>query len=98
MLKALTKQEIIDQLQDSEKWIIKTQKLQRVWIFDNFQEAMSFILRVAFLAEQHNHHPVIKNVYNRVELQLNTHDADNQVTELDIALANSINQIGLGSE
>jgi pterin-4a-carbinolamine dehydratase len=41
---------------------------------------------------------VIKNVYNRVELQLNTHDADNQVTELDIVLANSINQIGLGSE
>lgn len=98
MLKALTKKEIIDQLQYSEKWIIKTQELHRVWIFDNFQEAMSFILRVAFLAEQHNHHPVIKNVYNRVELQLNTHDADNQVTELDIALANSINQIGLGSE
>jgi 4a-hydroxytetrahydrobiopterin dehydratase len=98
MLKALTKKEIIDQLQDSEKWIIKTQELQRVWIFDNFQEAMSFILRVAFLAEQNKHHPVIKNVYNRVELQLNTHDDDNQVTELDIVLANSINQIGLGSE
>lgn len=98
MLKALTEKEIIDELHDSEKWIIKTQELQRVWIFDNFQEAMSFILRVAFLAEQHNHHPVIKNVYNRVELQLSTHDADNQVTELDIILANSINQIGLGSE
>jgi 4a-hydroxytetrahydrobiopterin dehydratase len=98
MLKALTKKEIADQLHDSEKWIIKTQELQRVWIFDNFQEAMSFILRVAFLAEQHNHHPVIKNVYNRVELQLNTHDADNQVTKLDIALANGINQIGSESE
>ena len=98
MLKALTVKEIIEKLDDSEKWIINTQELQRVWIFTNFQEAMSFILRVAFLAEQHNHHPVIKNVYNRVELQLNTHDADNQVTELDIALANSINQIGLGSE
>lgn len=98
MLKALTKKEIADQLHDSEKWIIKTQELQRVWIFDNFQEAMSFILRVAFLAEQHNHHPVIKNVYNRVELQLNTHDADNQVTKLDIALANGINQIGSESQ
>jgi 4a-hydroxytetrahydrobiopterin dehydratase len=98
MLKGLTKKEIADQLHDSEKWIIKTQELQRVWIFNNFQEAMSFILRVAFLAEQHNHHPVIKNVYNRVELQLNTHDADNQVTKLDIALANGINQIGSESE
>ena len=98
MLKGLTKKEIADQLHDSEKWIIKTQELQRVWIFNNFQEAMSFILRVAFLAEQHNHHPVIKNVYNRVELQLNTHDADNQVTKLDIAVANGINQIGSESE
>lgn len=96
MLKVLTVKEIIEKLDDSEKWIINTQELQRVWIFANFQEAMSFILRVAFLAEQHNHHPVIKNVYNRVELQLNTHDADNQVTELDIALANSINKIGFG--
>ena len=96
MLKALTVKEIIEKLDDSEKWIINTQELQRVWIFANFQEAMSFILRVAFLAEQHDHHPVIKNVYNRVELQLNTHDADNQVTELDIALANSINQLGFG--
>tara|TARA_Y200000002_G_scaffold376435_1_gene380276 strand:- start:2452 stop:2742 length:291 start_codon:yes stop_codon:yes gene_type:complete len=96
MLKVLTVKEIIEKLDDSEKWIINTQELQRVWIFANFQEAMSFILRVAFLAEQHNHHPVIKNVYSRVELQLNTHDADNQVTKLDIALANSINQIGFG--
>lgn len=96
MLKVLTVKEIIEKLDDSEKWIINTQELQRIWIFANFQEAMSFILRVAFLAEQHNHHPVIKNVYNRVELQLNTHDADNQVTELDITLANSINQIGFG--
>ena len=96
MLKVLTVKEIIEKLDDSEKWIINTQELQRVWIFANFQEAMSFILRVAFLAEQHNHHPVIKNVYSRVELQLNTHDADNQVTKLDIALANNINQIGFG--
>jgi 4a-hydroxytetrahydrobiopterin dehydratase len=98
MLKALTEKEIIDQLHDSEKWIIGTQELQRVWTFANFQEAMSFILRVAFLAEQHTHHPVISNVYNRVELRLNTHDADNQVTELDVTLANSINQIGFGDE
>jgi pterin-4a-carbinolamine dehydratase len=48
MLKALTVKEIIEKLDDSEKWIINTQELQRVWIFNNFQEAMSFILRSSF--------------------------------------------------
>ena len=41
---------------------------------------------------------MIPNVYNKVELRLNTHDADNQITEFDIRLANSINEIGLGAE
>lgn len=96
MLKILTKKEIINLLREPKKWTIDSQELHREWIFSNFEEAMSFVLRVAFLAQHHNHHPVIKNIYNKVELRLNTHDADNQITELDIILANSINEIGLG--
>ena len=98
MLKALTKQEIMQQLKGSDKWSIHTQELKRSWEFSDFQEAMSFIVRVAFLAEQHNHHPVLTNLYNKVELRLTTHDADNQVTERDIALANSIGDIGHRAE
>ena len=98
MLKKLTKKEIVNQLKDSEKWTIDSQELRREWIFANFDEAISFVLRVAFIAQHHGHHPVIKNIYNKVELRLNTHDADNQITEFDIRLANSINEIGLGAE
>tara|TARA_B100000242_G_C42719324_1_gene335999 strand:+ start:139 stop:441 length:303 start_codon:yes stop_codon:yes gene_type:complete len=98
MLKKLTKKEIVNELKDSEKWTIDSQELRREWIFTNFEEAISFVLRVAFIAQHHGHHPVIKNIYNKVELRLNTHDADNQITEFDIRLANSINEIGLGAE
>lgn len=49
--------------------------------------------RVAFLAEAHNHHPNWSNVYNRVEIELTTHDAGNVVTEKDRKLAKAIDQI-----
>tara|TARA_B100000575_G_C22921687_1_gene534660 strand:- start:120 stop:422 length:303 start_codon:yes stop_codon:yes gene_type:complete len=98
MLKRLTKKEIVNQLRDAKKWTIDSQELRREWIFANFEEAMSFVLRVAFLAQHHCHHPVITNIYNKVELRLNTHDSDNQITELDIILANSIDEIGLTVE
>ena len=98
MLKKLTKKEIVSQLRESKKWTIDSQELHREWIFTNFEEAISFVLRVAFIAQHHGHHPVIKNIYNKVELRLNTHDANNQITEFDIRLANSINEIRLGVE
>ena len=51
---------------------------------------MSFIVRMAFYAEQHNHHPDLRNVYNRIELRLTTHDAGNRITERDVKLAKAI--------
>lgn len=61
--------------------------------FGDFREAFAFLTRVAFEAEAMNHHPEISNVYNRVRLVLATHDADNRVTETDLALARQINAI-----
>ena len=46
--------------------------------------------RVAFLAEQHAHHPNWSNVWNIVNIELTTHDAENTVTEKDRKLANAI--------
>jgi 4a-hydroxytetrahydrobiopterin dehydratase len=48
--------------------------------------------RIAFECEVLNHHPEWKNVYNKLEIRLTTHDAGG-VTELDFKLANSINKI-----
>jgi len=48
---------------------------------------------VAFLAEQHKHHPEWTNVYNKLEIRLSTHDAGNMVTEKDRKLAAAIDAI-----
>lgn len=62
-------------------------------MFHNFSEAFAFMTRVAMLAEQHNHHPYWTNVWNKVEIFLNTHDAGNIVTEKDHALAKAIDAL-----
>ena len=58
--------------------------------FNNFIEAWGFMSKVALLAEKVNHHPNWSNVYNKVEIRLNTHDAGNTVTQKDRDLAKAI--------
>lgn len=71
-------------------WIEKDDKLQKIFEFKNFSEAFAFMTRVAIEAEKLNHHPWWSNVWNRVEIHLNTHDAGDVVTEKDHALAKTI--------
>ncbi|PWJ45055.1 4a-hydroxytetrahydrobiopterin dehydratase [Sediminitomix flava] len=74
-------------------WKEENNQLQKVFTFKDFQEAFAFMTRVAFLAEQHEHHPNWSNVWNKVEIALTTHDAGNVVTEKDRKLAEAIDQI-----
>ncbi|WP_394353201.1 4a-hydroxytetrahydrobiopterin dehydratase [Flammeovirga aprica] len=74
-------------------WIEKENKLQKTFTFKDFSEAFAFMTRVAFLAEQHQHHPNWSNVWNTVEIHLTTHDAGNTVTEKDKKLAEAIDQL-----
>lgn len=64
--------------------------------FSDVPAAAAFIVRVLFAAEAADHHPEITTVYTRVALALSTHDADNRVTETDLALARRIGQIAAG--
>lgn len=60
--------------------------IAKTFHFKNFSQAWAFMSRVALLAEKMNHHPEWFNVYNRVEVTLNTHDAGG-ITDLDLTMA-----------
>jgi 4a-hydroxytetrahydrobiopterin dehydratase len=74
-------------------WAEDNNKLKKTFEFKDFQEAFAFMTRVAFLAESQNHHPNWSNVYNKVFIELTTHDAGNTITEKDRKLAEAIDKI-----
>lgn len=74
-------------------WKEENNELYRKFEFKDFSEAFAFMSRVALLAEKHNHHPRWNNVYNKVEIHLNTHDAGDVVTDKDRKLAEAIDKL-----
>ena len=74
-------------------WQETENTLYRKFSFTDFSEAFAFMTRVAFLAEAMNHHPRWSNVWNTVEIWLNTHDAGNIITEKDRKLAPAIDKL-----
>lgn len=74
-------------------WKEENNTLYKSFQFKDFSEAFAFMTRVAILAEKHNHHPKWTNVWNTVEIWLNTHDAGNIVTDKDRALADDIDKL-----
>ena len=63
----------------------------RELLFDDFVQAFSFMTRLALLAEQQGHHPDWWNAYNRVRIELSTHDVGG-LTSRDLALAQAIDR------
>ena len=63
--------------------------IERSLKFADFSEAFGFMTRVALLADKQDHHPEWSNVYNRVEIELTTHDAGG-LSARDVALAKAI--------
>jgi len=74
-------------------WTETKEGLYKSFTFSDFKEAFAFMERVAHLAEEVQHHPRWTNEYNKLEIWLNTHDADNTVTDKDRELAQQIDQI-----
>ena len=91
--KKLDPSEIEAGLKNLPDWKLGSQgRLERELKFKTFPEAFSFMTRVSFDAEQLNHHPDWSNSYNRVRIELSTHDAGG-ITELDLELARRISAI-----
>src|SRR5258708_5033758 len=93
MAKPLATTKITAALRELPEWSFKRDALTKTFTFATFREALGFMVRVGFEAEAMNHHPEWSNVYNRVVIRLNTHDAGGKVTEKDVELAIRIQKI-----
>jgi len=90
--KRLSESEIQLKLKSLKDWICANGRLHKEFKFKDFIAAFGFMASVALLAESMNHHPDWSNVYNRVVVELHTHDAGG-LTEFDFELARRIDAL-----
>jgi 4a-hydroxytetrahydrobiopterin dehydratase len=88
-MKTLTKEDIEQELHGFDNWVIQENSIKKTFTFKDFIEAFAFLSKVAIISEKQNHHPDWSGVYNKVVIQLSTHDAGG-VTEKDILFAKTI--------
>jgi len=74
-------------------WKNEDNSLKKSFEFEDFKGAFAFMTEVAFHAISMDHHPNWSNVYNKVEVELSTHDAGNTVTKKDEDLAEQIDKV-----
>ena len=70
----------------SKNWVIEDVLLKGSFVFKNFDDAFSFMKKVAIKCEDMNHHPKWTNVYNKIDVELYTHDSGG-ITEKDFELS-----------
>lgn len=73
-------------------WRAEGGAIHRSYVFSDFRDAISFVVRIAFEAEAEDHHPDLDVRYRRLEVAISTHDAGG-ITEKDFALARRIDEI-----
>ena len=91
----LSDSEIESEVTKLPGWKLLNGKLNKSFEFEDFVEAFGFMTRVAMQAEKMNHHPEWFNVYNKVKIDLITHDV-NGISNYDVKLASAVNKIQSG--
>jgi len=86
----LSDADVAKRLEALTGWELTDGKLHREFRFESFVHAFGFMTRVALVAEAMNHHPEWFNVYNRVRVDLTTHECAG-ISERDFALADRMN-------
>ena len=92
MSKTLSDAEVQNALQSLNGWSRNGIAIERKYEFKDFVEAIKFVNRVAEVAESAGHHPDIQIVYNKVTLQLTSHDSGG-ITSRDIKMAEKLNAL-----
>ncbi|RTY90960.1 4a-hydroxytetrahydrobiopterin dehydratase [Flavobacterium sp. GT3R68] len=86
------KENALPLLADLPDWEFKNDGIEKKFKFQNFTDALGFIVKVGIQAEKMNHHPELFNVYNKVDIRLSTHDSGG-VTDKDFKLASKIEEL-----
>lgn len=88
----LPEKEMQEQVAGLDGWNVVNGKVSKTFEFDDFVQAFGFMTRVAMEAEKMNHHPEWFNVYNKVKIDLVTHDVGG-ISNYDIKLAKTIDRL-----
>ena len=89
MASLLEKDQVNYFLEKNPSWNINDKSIKKEFKFKNFIDAFGFISKVALLSEKMDHHPNWQNTYNKVTIELTTHDIGG-ITSSDIKLAEAI--------
>ena len=93
-MKVLTNKEINIKINEIDDWKIIDGSLCKEFEFVNFVKAIEFINKIAEIAEEQEHHPVLINSYNHLRIELKTHDV-NGISKKDFKLAKTIDDLKL---
>jgi 4a-hydroxytetrahydrobiopterin dehydratase len=88
----LSQTDIDEELKNLPGWSVVNEKLHKEFQFDSFNQAFGFMTRAAMEIEKMNHHPEWFNVYNKITIELTTHDAEG-ITKNDVNLAKILNSL-----
>ena len=88
----LSQTDIDEELKNLPGWNVVNEKLHKEFQFDSFNQAFGFMTRAAMEIEKMNHHPEWFNVYNKITIELTTHDAGG-ITKNDVNLAKILNSL-----
>lgn len=89
----LSESECRERLARIPLWVLRDGRLHRDFSFPSFVEAFGFMSSVALLAEAKNHHPDWSNAWNKVSIDLVSHDVQG-LSQRDFDLATAIDALG----
>ena len=92
MVSLLEKSQLNYFTENNPLWIVNNKAIKKEFKFYNFIEAFGFMSKVALLSEKMDHHPNWQNTYNKVTIELTTHDMGG-VTTNDTRLAEAIDKL-----
>ena len=92
MVSLIEKNQLDYFIEKNPSWTIDNKTIKKEFKFDNFIDAFGFMSKVALLSEKIDHHPDWQNIYNKVKINLTTHDKGG-ITTNDIKLAEAIDKL-----